>query len=464
MGIHFHASIFVDQKEIYDSIPLMEMRAARKVSSTLGIILAVFSVLVLTFAIIVTLLLSQLLGSDFRPYAVIGGLNSSAFGVSCMTDNYCVATSGTSIMGGSGGSWSQVASVNIAVKGETTSQTGLNDVSCWSLGNCAAIGVTFLAPVGANYLPDTSNALLMTEDHGVWSSARFLHRSVFLDPYTISCWHRGDCVVAGQTGDGASQVPSFFVTEEHNGNWGRVHYYRPKGMLNSGDGVSVTAKCAPRGDCVVVAMFADLVAERGLVLFGHKGAWRDVYSGVMDYSALTCAPMNTCNVAASIPMSNGEHTVMYSSSNGRINQYTLPAPSSPLLRSAKVQSLSCWHSLSCLALVSSDKASSTIAFENGRWGPYVIQRSDWFLGTLACSTSGYCSALGYVNDAQFFVSGYHGLNLNHRIIDHLHQTVQLAATSCHGPTCVFAGSLWTTSVGNSQIPVVLTLRRGEPVS
>jgi len=132
----------------------------------------------------------------------------------------------------------------------------ISSVSCASAGNCSAGGFSFTKR-------PRDHALVVTETHGRWGTARTLPGSVALngggnaDVLSVSCASPGNCAAAGyyQAADRSEQV---FVADETNGVWGPAEEAPGTAALNGGgQAVAFEVSCGAVASCSAGGFYTD---------------------------------------------------------------------------------------------------------------------------------------------------------------------------------------------------------------
>jgi hypothetical protein len=102
------------------------------------------------------------------------------------------------------GAWGAAATVPLPANADTAAadnEQSLNDVACWSVGDCAAVGdYTVSVDVGGENTP-LSEPMIVVETSGVWGTASELQITspdvVSGSALVVSCDGEGDCTAAG---------------------------------------------------------------------------------------------------------------------------------------------------------------------------------------------------------------------------------------------------------------------------
>jgi hypothetical protein len=319
---------------------------------------------------------------------VKGSLTYSA--LSCVDATDCVAvgpqeegffnTSGSATTLASG-TWSTPSSIAMPANAETTASTratSLDDVSCWAVGDCVAVGdYTIPEKLGKTSYP-TSEPMVVMEVSGVWSTAVQLYIPTTLyvagETDSVSCDAEGDCTVAGwyvtvnSTGT-VNTYHAFTDTElAASGSWGSLNVLpSPTGAdLNIYDAF---VSCTDATDCTV-AYVAQTGSGKTLSLFTDEatetaGSWPSVPTllagpagSPFNVTSLDCVDAADCvAVGGGAPtasdLENGvdEVPTALSESAGTWHAQRLALPLlSPELSQGYLTSVSCWAVGDCEAV------------------------------------------------------------------------------------------------------------------
>ena len=270
-------------------------------------------------------------GSWGRPIQVPGmaalnvGENAEVNSVSCASAVDCTA-GGTYWPGGTdaggvnpaldafvvteqGGRWGRA----IEVPGTSALNAGgsatVNSVSCWSPGNCAAVG-QYAPGALANQGIVGLSAFVVTEKGGAWGDATELRGLASLNTgheaivSSVSCAAGGNCAVGGEytSASGAQQA---FVADESAGRWQPAEEVPGTGVLNV-DGVAGVASvsCASPGNCGATGTYASSAGGTFVASEAH-GTWRTaaaIPDGV-GAGSVSCASTGNCVAGGSYAVS-----------------------------------------------------------------------------------------------------------------------------------------------------------------
>ena len=185
-----------------------------------------------------------------------------------------------------------------------------SSVSCWSAGNCVAVGDYDTA--GGNDEP-----VLWTQTGGVWArgvevrlpaNATSKHQQVFLD--SVSCPSAGNCTAVGGY-FGKTRDAKALVMDETAGTWNAAAEAKlpanAKPTHNGDSSVSLgPVSCASAGNCSAVGWYSAAGAGRqGLLVSESDGTWQtgveaDLPAGAAkdpwaDIAAISCASAGNCS-------------------------------------------------------------------------------------------------------------------------------------------------------------------------
>jgi hypothetical protein len=198
---------------------------------------------------------------------------------------------------------------------------GVSAVSCWSPGDCAAVGV--YSP-GADGRDSYSQTFVVTEKNGVWGTARELPGLAALNTArqatvgALSCapassggagW-RGYCAAGGQYGSWSGTQA--YVADFSGGTWQPAREYPGTAALNTVGGAAISSiSCPSPGGCGI----AGSVVEKGtggtesgaaFVAGQDRATWGTPHllSGAEPGNVISCGSPGSCAVGG-IDTSNG---------------------------------------------------------------------------------------------------------------------------------------------------------------
>lgn len=162
----------------------------------------------------------------------------------------------------------------------------VSSASCWSPGNCAAVG---------RYLDGSSNSrgLLLSESSGTWApgTETRLPSSVGSNPNaslnSVSCPAARSCVAVGGYEDSSSHAQGLLLTQT-NGAWATGVEASPPANHAGNPSVSLSSvSCASAGSCSAVGDYADsAMRQQGLLLTQSASKWAvGVQAGVPNNAA-----------------------------------------------------------------------------------------------------------------------------------------------------------------------------------
>jgi Kelch motif protein/galactose oxidase-like protein len=348
--------------------------------------------------------------------------------VSCTSAGNCVAVGNYDdttphqqglLLTETNGTWAAAKAPLPAGAGSGVAAPGvfLTSVSCFSLGNCAAVG---------SYI-DTSNhqqGLLLTDSGGAWSAVKaVLPAGAATDPAvdmsSVSCSDAGNCVAAGSYFDSSNHLQSALFTES-GFSWGQgVEVQPPAAAANPIVSVN-SVSCSPVGDCAAVGSYQDSSNDvQGLLLTESSGTWTaakatmpagaDSNPGVT-LTSVSCAPTGECAAVGSYSASNNPQGVLLTESSGTWGdgvEATLPADAGSQPGVA-LSSVSCASAGNCGAVGSyfDDSFNQHIVLldeSSGAWGDGVEATLPDNAGSspgyaavmsVSCASAGNCSAVG----------------------------------------------------------------------
>jgi D-alanine-D-alanine ligase-like ATP-grasp enzyme len=204
---------------------------------------------------------------------VAAGLNTGAFAqvfsVSCASAGNCSAGGSyfdssahhqAFVVDQTNGVWGRAEEVPGSAALNQGGFAQISSVSCASAGNCSAGGFYFTKR-------PRDHALVVTETHGRWGTARTLPGSVALngggnaDVLSVSCASPGNCAVAGSY-QGADRSMQVFVADETNGTWGTAAEAPGTAALNGGGlAVAFEVSCGAAASCSAGGFYTDTGPE-----------------------------------------------------------------------------------------------------------------------------------------------------------------------------------------------------------
>ncbi len=297
-----------------------------------------------------------------------GGGKAQVTSVSCASAGNCAA--GGFFTGVSGeqqafvvsekdGTWARAEQIAGTVPLGVAGPAQVTSVSCASAGNCAAGGFY----TGAS----GSEAFVVTEMHGTWSSAvevlgtgagksRALVSSV-------SCAPAGSCVAGGSYGDGFGQEQAFLVSGR-NGSWTPAEQVPGTAALNVDGNANVTSvSCPSAGRCAAAGTYQDRSGHvQAFVVTQSDGNWSGAEQvpgtaaldtgGYAEAESLSCASAGNCAAGGSYQNSSGHVQVFVVNESDNVWGRAKPVPGIAALNDggyAWIYSVSCAPAARCSA-------------------------------------------------------------------------------------------------------------------
>jgi hypothetical protein len=207
--------------------------------------------------------------------------NTSLFGVSCITITTCVAVGQYVNATGNepliafehAGVWNHAIEGPMPNYSKPKFTNQLSAISCWSWGNCVAVGQF------TNQSP-AQLALIDTEVDGIWGSpvAATLPDDADRDPWAwlegVHCLSAANCVAVGVyngTLDGQG-----LIVNKVAGVWGKgLVAPRPKGFTSPSNGTQLLGvHCTALGSCLAVGQeTVSPIIDFGVTVTEKKGGW-----------------------------------------------------------------------------------------------------------------------------------------------------------------------------------------------
>jgi hypothetical protein len=327
-------------------------------------------------------------------------------GIAGLLAGVVLATPGTAVAGGlAGGTWGTPVELNLP----GNDGGSIQDVSCVSPGNCAAIG-NYGVIAGNNFTP---YEFVINETDGTWGPVTTVKGTSNTDPpgggsASVSCTAAGDCVAAW-TG---------YLVTESSGTWGKAQSV----ALGTGGTNLLSVTCAATGDCAAIGVYQDISTghEMPFVMDSTSGTW-DAPQAVTGVAALTpfavtsailtsvsCASAGNCVAGGSYQSSDGGQPFLVTETDGSWGPAEL-VPGITTLdtgNTGNVTSVSCDTSGDCVA-------TGQFTYEKAGYDyPWVANESDgtWdsaqqlavpattffdaYAQASACSARGYCVIAG----------------------------------------------------------------------
>ena len=275
-------------------------------------------------------LVSQVRGKWGRAQRVLGmagldrGNEASISSVSCSGPGNC--TIGGSYRDGSGhthawvasqvrGKWARAHQLPGMAALNKGNGSGLNSVSCISIGNCTADG---------DYTDGQSHAqpFVVSEVQGTWRDVQpvagvaALATAGSADIGPLSCHSAGNCSAGGTYGDGPDNSDGYVVSQVH-GTWGHAEAIPGLKALNTGGLLGVNSlSCGWPGDCLAGGVYSDPQGDRyTFVVSQVNGTWGNAHQvpGMAAVAArsngevdtVSCATAGNCEAGGIAGINNG---------------------------------------------------------------------------------------------------------------------------------------------------------------
>lgn len=319
--------------------------------------------------------------------------------------------------------------------------TGIADLSCVSVGNCAAVGV---------YTDDTNQdrGLLLSESHGRWQrgvevklpgnaagkpkKAGEIGDNLLV--LGVSCVSAGNCYAVGNYVTSSNTLLPLIIHQQ-NGVWGHGTVAPlPAGATVRGqDSTIFTIKCLPDGTCAAAGSYTDGNGDKQAMLLGESGGlWSAATEATLPSDAntsptaipiaLDCAATGDCDAVGIYEDSHSDSLGLLLSETGGTwaagTEPTLPAnaapPTSYNAQTTLLDSITCPDAQDCAAVGSyTDTDANTQALllneTAGTWaaGQQVVLPTNAnttatdqsaALDSVSCPTAGNCVAGGQYTD------------------------------------------------------------------
>ena len=168
------------------------------------------------------------------------------------------------------GSWGKAIEVggSAALGGVT-----LTSVSCASAGNCAAAGYG-----GDRYGLGALGPIVVSEKNGIWGKAIAVPGTSDGSrdaAASVSCWSAGNCVAVGNDAPTVYGPYQGFVVREKNGSWGKAIDVPGLAALNAGGVANVlSVSCESARNCAAGGFYWDSSShQQAFVVSEHNGWW-----------------------------------------------------------------------------------------------------------------------------------------------------------------------------------------------
>jgi hypothetical protein len=287
--------------------------------------------------------------SDFgtNGVAILRGISCSSAGNCAAVGDYAInnfgATTHAMVTTETSGNWAQATKLTLPSNANTTSGT-LRGVSCWSPGNCTAVG----------YYADSSNVgrvMAATETSGIWapatevmlpSDANTTNPTNPIETLAgISCSSAGNCTASGQYTDSSGAVRPMAATET-SGTWAQATPLTSppnagSGTFPSGGGFLTAISCWSAGNCTTVGTYIATGGQSQLMAATQtSGAWAQATQlplpsnsngGLPTPQAISCSSAGNCTASGQYPAPSGNQAMALTETSGtwEAAQITLPS-------------------------------------------------------------------------------------------------------------------------------------------
>ena len=311
--------------------------------------------------------------------AITKAQNAQVLGASCPAAGNCVV-SGTYLEGTTsaprtqgfvasevGGVWHTATKVTLPTNANANPYVSLGQISCWSAGNCSAIG---------NYLDSNniSQGLLLSEVNGVWQMGQNVSMPSNTSAYAsislsaLACAAARNCSVIGTYATSSGAITPFVVSEI-NGVWQRGTMIvlpsdaasNPRTVLYGISGIT----CPTANDCVTGGQYYTTTGlYQGFLVNQVNGTWKPATtlalpSGAQQAGknggavAFTCSSAGNCSAGSAYLDASGVYQAgIVSEVNGiweTAQKITLPNGATTVSPAGGVYAIIC-RATSCTAL------------------------------------------------------------------------------------------------------------------
>lgn len=354
------------------------------------------------------------------------GTDDAVTGVDCWSAGQCALAGtyrgGTAVRGVLAVTGQRPSSVVAPLPGDAAGepQVQLGAVSCWSAGQCVAVG-------SYRTVAEDVRPLVETLSGGRWrAGAPDLPRStgpaeaVVLDQ--VACSPRR-CVAVGGYEEFAPELRPLILVRPSGRPDAR---WRPAALSAPGFPVTVTGvACGPTDRC---AAFGS-VAARAAVFTGSGASWRARYAPVPDgfdsagleLTSMSCPTESFCAALGSGRTGRGSGVAVVRLRGEALSTARLPLPAGPAARDVRSGGLSCVSSGTCAAVASTSDGPGGAVVLHSRAGVWsartvtmpsnAIAGASAFLQDVACVSARSCVAVGGFDRLMF-----HGRTLQRPLI------------------------------------------------
>jgi hypothetical protein len=235
----------------------------------------------------------------------------------------------------SGGTWGPgepVAGVAALVPAGQPANGFINAVSCYSPGNCAAVGIyTYTGKNSSGVTANFQMPLVVTEANGTWGDAQAVTGAAGLGNGTsaeltlVSCGAAGDCTAAGHF-EGTDGRQHAFLVSEASDSWGTATKADDSGLGTSQMTRLLGLSCSAAGDCTAVGgsenESTDVVVPVTVDEAGHAWGPVQALAGLSSASdsgylaTVSCTAPGQCAAGGSFPVSSPSQPFVVSESGG----------------------------------------------------------------------------------------------------------------------------------------------------
>jgi hypothetical protein len=324
-------------------------------------------------------------------------------------------------------SWSPGLEASLPADAGTTNQfVNLHSVSCLSAGNCTAVG-TYASTVGGD-------GLLLTETAGVWATgveAVLPAGASDSGIESVSCSSVGNCAAVGSYKSSSGNNYGALVLTETAGSWATgVEVPLPADAATSNQNAGLSSvSCPSDGNCTAVGGYLfmsgpDSWASQGLMVTETAGTWGAGVASSLPADASTpnpqgglgsvsCAAAGDCTAgggytSTAIP---GQEGLLLDESGGTWSSgITAPLPANAGSVSGPIYSLgsvSCASAGNCAdagsyfddssnaqGLLLTETAGSWAATEAALPSDAIVDRQFVIMYSASCASVGNCTAVG----------------------------------------------------------------------
>jgi len=151
-----------------------------------------------------------------------------------------------------GGSWTTASTLTLPSVDTGAASAALSEVSCWTPGNCRALGGVTSGDTAA---PNT----FVTQTNGVWGAATAYSAAL---ANSLSCPPSGACVAVGIYGDATTQIGVAGAFDYANGTWSAPVNVTSPADAAQNNGELEWVSCAPDGSCGAVGHYTNAAGDQ----------------------------------------------------------------------------------------------------------------------------------------------------------------------------------------------------------